>query len=249
MATGSGQRRGLVDLHCHLLWGVDDGCRSPDDSLAAARALVALGYVAAAQTPHARSDFPSQDGALCEERFHALSDLLAREGVPLEVHRGAENFLDERFLDRVALGEPRGLAPAGRYVLVELPFAGSVPRLPDLLFRIRLKGLTPLIAHPERCAEFERPGRAEEAVRLGAGLQLDVGALTGRYGRTARRLAERLLGAGLSAVAATDLHGPVEAERWVGEALSALDKAAGPAGLERLCAENPRRVIAGEELP
>jgi protein-tyrosine phosphatase len=239
---------GLVDLHCHLLWGVDDGCRAPEDSLAAARALVALGYEDVAQTPHARDDFPSRDAALCEARLAELEALLVRQGVPLRVHRGAENFLDEGFLERVARGEPRALGAAGRHVLVELPFAGAVPALPDLLFRIRLKGLGPLVAHPERCAEFERPGRAEEAVRLGAALQLDVGTLTGRYGRTARRLAERFLGDGLYAVAATDLHGPVEAERWVGDALEALERRAGAAGARRLCSENPRRLLAGEEL-
>ncbi len=248
MLTGLGQERGLVDLHCHLLWGIDDGCRSPEDSLAAARALVASGYSDAAQTPHARSDFPSRDSALCEERFLELSALLEHEGVPLAIHRGAENFLDEGFLDRVARGEPRALGAAGRYVLVELPFAGSVPRLPDLLFRIRLKGLVPVLAHPERCAEFERPGRAEESSRLGAALQLDVGALVGRYGRTARKLAERLLGAGLYAAASTDLHGPVEADLWIPDALRTLEKRAGPAEAERLCRDNPRRVLAGEEL-
>jgi len=238
----------LVDLHCHLLWGIDDGCRGPEDAVAAARALAALGYTEAAQTPHARADFPSRDAALCEARFVDLAALLAREGVRLELHRGAENFLDELFLDRVARGEARGLGATGRYVLVELPFAGAVPQLPDLLFRIRLKGLVPLMAHPERCAEFERPGRAEEAVRLGAALQLDVGALTGRYGKNARRQAERILGDGLYAVAATDLHGPVEAERWVAEALGALQRRAGAAEARRLCQDNPRRVLAGEEL-
>jgi len=238
---------GLVDVHCHLLWGIDDGCRSPDDALAAARALAAAGFAEAAQTPHARADFPSRDAALCEARFVELAALLQREGVPLVLHRGAENFLDEGFLERVARGEPRGLG-AGRYVLVELPFAGAVPRLPDLLFRIRLKGLVPVVAHPERCAEFERPGRAEEAVRLGGALQLDMGALLGRYGGTARKLAERLLGDRLYAAAATDLHGPVDAERWVAEALRAIEKRAGAAEAGRLCRENPGRMLRGEEL-
>jgi len=248
MATATAPESGLVDLHCHLLWGIDDGCRNPDDSLAAARALCAAGYHEAAQTPHARPDFASRDPALCEERFHLLEALLEREGVPLLIHRGAENFLDEGFFERVARGEPRALGPAGRFVLVELPFAGSVPQLPDLLFRIRLKGLVPLVAHPERCAEFEKPGRAEESVRLGAALQLDVGALIGRYGRSARKLAERLLADDLYAVASTDLHGPVDAERWVTDALGTLRKKAGAAAVQRLCRENPQRVLAGEEI-
>jgi len=248
MAISNAEPPGLVDLHCHLLWDVDDGCRGPEDSLSAAKALAAVGYRAAAQTPHARADFPSQDASLCEERLRALVALLESEGVPLELHRGAENFLDEAFLERVGRGEPRALGPAGRYVLVELPFAGSVPQLPNLLFRIRLKGLVPLLAHPERCSEFERPGRAEESARLGAALQLDFGALIGRYGRVARKLAERFLAEGLYGVAATDLHGPVEAERWIKEALAALEKKAGSAEARRLCRENPRRVLAGEEL-
>ncbi|HTP52123.1 MAG TPA: CpsB/CapC family capsule biosynthesis tyrosine phosphatase, partial [Anaeromyxobacteraceae bacterium] len=101
---------------------------------------------------------------------------------------------------------------------------------------------------PERCAEFEKPGRAQESVRLGSALQLDMGALIGRYGRTAKKLAERLLGEGLYAVASTDLHGPVDAQRWITEALAALEKRAGAAEVERLCRENPGRVLAGEEI-
>jgi protein-tyrosine phosphatase len=239
---------GYVDLHCHLLWGIDDGCRAPEDALEAARALVDLGYSDAAPTPHARSDFPSQDGALCRERFAELEALLRRERVRLRIHPGAENFLDDAFMERLGRGEPRGLGETGRYVLLELPFASAVPRLPDLVFRVKLKGHSPLFAHPERCAEFERAGRAEEVVRLGGALQLDLGALLGRYGREPRRVAERLLDAGLYAIAATDLHGPAEARRWVTEAHEALTRRAGDQAAARLMGDNPRRVLGGEEL-
>ncbi len=237
-----------VDLHCHLLWGIDDGCRAPEEALEAARALVDLGYSDAAPTPHARSDFPSQDGALCQARFDELRSLLARERVPLQVHRGAENFLDDAFMERLGRGEPRGFGESGRYVLLELPFASAVPKLPDLVFRVKLKGHSPVFAHPERCAEFERPGRAEEVVRLGGALQLDLGALLGRYGREPRRVAERILDAGLYAIAATDLHGPAEARRWVAEAHRALARRAGEEAAARLLGDNPRRALGGEEL-
>ena len=239
---------GYVDLHCHLLWGIDDGCRSPEDAVEAARALADLGYSDAAPTPHARSDFPSRDGALCAARFLELRALLERERVALALHAGAENFLDDAFLERLGRGEPRGYGESGRYVLVELPFVSAVPRLPDLVFRVKLKGHTPVFAHPERCAEFERPGRAEEVVRLGGLLQLDLGALLGRYGREPRRMAERLLDAGLYAIAATDLHGPSEARRWVAEAHQSLASRAGGEAAQRLLAENPRRALRGEEL-
>ncbi len=240
---------GYVDLHCHLLWGIDDGCRGPEEALEAARALVDLGYRDAAPTPHARSDFPSQDGDLCQGRFGELESLLQRERVPLRLHRAAENFLDDAFMERLGRGDARGFGGSGRYVLLELPFASAVPRLPDLVFRVKLKGHWPLFAHPERCAEFERPGRAEEVVRLGGALQLDLGALLGRYGREPRRLAERLLDAGLYAVAATDLHGPGEVRRWVAEAHRELSRRVGDEVAARLLGDNPRRVLGGEELP
>lgn len=238
---------GLVDLHCHLLWAVDDGCRDAAEALAAARALAGAGYTDAVPTPHARGDFPGADPGTCEARLGELRALLAAEGIALALHRGSENFLDEGFFAGIDRGEPRVLG-AGRYTLVELPFAAAVPALPDLVFRVKLKGLTPVIAHPERCAELGRPGRAAEAVRLGAALQLDVGALVGRYGREARRTAERLLDESLYAVAATDVHRPDDAARWIPEALAALARRAGEEALSRLCEANPRRVLSGEEL-
>jgi protein-tyrosine phosphatase len=239
---------GFVDLHDHLLWGIDDGCETPDQTIEAARLLVSLGWSELACSPHADPALPSGDPALCDARRVEAAALLEREGIPLTLHRNAENKLDDRFLARA--DDPatrRGVGTSGRWVLVEAPFSSALPALPELVFLLRRKGILPLLAHPERCLEFERPGRAEEVVRLGGGLQLNIGALAGVYGRTARRLAERFLGERLYTVAATDLHRPASAERWLTEGLAALEKRAGEAELTRLCAENPRRVVAGEE--
>jgi protein-tyrosine phosphatase len=130
---------------------------------------------------------------------------------------------------------------------VEVPFDAPVPALPDLVFRLRRMGVVPLFAHPERCAEFDRPGRAAEVVRIGGALQLNVGALAGVYGKGARRTAERLVDEGLYAVAATDLHRADGAHEWLDEALALLERRAGGATLDRLLGENPRRILAGEE--
>jgi protein-tyrosine phosphatase len=113
------------------------------------------------------------------------------------------------------------------------------------------KGVVPLLAHPERCLELQRPGRAAEVVALGARLQLDLGALSGRYGPVARRTARALLDAGLYAVAATDLHAPAGARRWLERALSELRACAGESAVERLFRDAPARVLAGEtvEMP
>jgi len=86
-------------------------------------------------------------------------------------------------------------------------------------------------------------------VRLGGCLQLNVASLIGLYGKTPRKLAERFLGDGLYAVAATDLHHPAGAEEWIPEALDALEKRVGRQAFDRLTSGNPRRILQGEELP
>lgn len=239
---------GYVDLHCHLLWALDDGCETPDETLAAARLLVELGFTDAAPSPHAVPGLPSGDPARCEARRVEAAGLLAREGVRLTLHANAENRLDEAFLARAGGDGRRGIGESQRWVLVETPFDAPVPALAEIVFGLKRQGVSPLFAHPERCAEFERAGRAEEVVRLGAALQLNVGALAGVYGRGARRVAERLVSEGLYAVAATDLHRPDGVREWVAEALTALEKRAGVETFERMLGENPRRILAGEDL-
>jgi protein-tyrosine phosphatase len=236
---------GWVDLHCHLLPGVDDGAKSLEDSLEMARALVDLGFAAVAPSPHARPEYAPVETV--EARLVEVRAALEREGIPLALGRNAENVLDDAFLR--SLGTPAArMLGEGRYALVELPYTSPVPALPDTLFRIRTKGVTPVIAHPERCLEFERKGRAAEAVRGGALLQLDVGALTGRYGGTARKLARAFLEEGLYALGATDLHAPVGARDWVGRALAELRSRAGEQTFERLMRVTPARLLAGESL-
>jgi protein-tyrosine phosphatase len=239
---------GLVDLHCHLLWALDDGVESAEEALDAARLLASLGFTDAAPSPHASPDWPSGDEAACEARRAELQALLRAEGVGLTLHRNTENKLDEGFLARAEGPGRRGVGETQRWALVELPFRGGVPALPDLVFRLRRKGVLPLFAHPERCTEFEKPGRAEEVVRLGGCLQLNVASLIGLYGKTPRKLAEKLLGDGLYAVAATDLHHPAGAEEWIPEGLDALEKRVGRQAFDALTAGNPRRVLLGEEL-
>jgi protein-tyrosine phosphatase len=237
---------GYVDLHCHLLYGVDDGARALEHSLQMAKALVELGYTDVAPSPHHRPEFAPREQALA--RLEEVQQALVAAGLALRLHPNAENYLfDERLF--AELGTPAArLIGQGPYLLVELPYTAPVPALPELIFRMKLKGVTPLIAHPERCLEFERKGRAAEAVRAGAALQLDVGALIGRYGPIAKKVGREVLGQGLYAVAATDLHSPVGAREWVERALGELRSQVGQGAAEDLLATRPRLLLAGQTL-
>jgi protein-tyrosine phosphatase len=240
---------GYVDLHCHLLPGVDDGARTLADALEMARALVEVGVATVAVSPHARAGFAPVE--VCVERLEELRRALAEAAVPLVLELSAENALvEDGFLE--GLGTPAARpVHRGPYVLVELPYSAPVPALPTLVFQMMRRGTIPLLAHPERCLELQRAGRAAEVVALGARLQLDLGALSGRYGPVARRTARTLVDEGLYAVAATDLHAPSGARRWIERALAELRACAGDAAVERLFRDAPARVLAGEtvEMP
>lgn len=237
---------GYCDLHCHLLYGVDDGARTLEETLEMARALVQLGFRTVAPSPHARPEYAPVE--LARARLEEVRQALDAAGVPLSLHPNAENDLvGDRFLEEVA-GERGRRLGAGRCVLVEAPYTSPVPRLPDLIFAMKVKGVTPLFAHPERCAEFQRPRRPAEAVAAGALLQLDLGALTGRYGKPARKVAEACVDQGLYAVAATDLHSPSGALEWVGKAMAALRARAGDREADALLGERPLRLLRGEAL-
>ncbi len=235
---------GFVDLHLHLLPGIDDGSKSIEESVAMGKALVSLGYTHAAPSPHRRHEYLSKDVALCAVRLNEVKAEFGKEGVALALYSNAEHFfLEEDLLP--SLGTTAQGVGASSVLLVEAPYTTSLPMLNEMIFRMGLKGVTPLIAHPERCFEFEKKGRAAELVAAGALLQLDMGALIGRYGKTAQKLARQFLDDGLYAVAATDLHSPVKAEAWLGESLKALEKAVGAQGFSELVEKRPRRVLEG----
>lgn len=238
-------RVGYVDLHLHLLPGIDDGAQTLEDSIEMARALVDLGYTHAAPSPHHRVEFASKDPALCGVKLNEVRDALAAANVPLQLFKNAENyFLEESLLGEVGTPAARTLG-TGKVLLVEAPHRGPLPMLASFVFKMKLKGVTPLIAHPERCLEFEKKGRAEEMVNAGALLQLDIGAVIGRYGKTAEKLARQFLDEGLYAVASTDLHGPVNARGWVGDSLKALEKAVGAKAFSSLVATRPAALLEG----
>ncbi len=236
---------GLVDLHLHLLPGVDDGSRSMEDSLEMARALISLGYTQAAPSPHHRSEYASLDAALCALKLDEVKVALAAAGLGLELFPNAENFfLEESLMTSLGTKASRTLG-SGKVLLVEAPYQGPLPMLTSFIFKMKLKGVTPLIAHPERCFEFEKKGRAAELVQAGALLQLDMGALIGRYGKAAEKLARQFLEDDLYAVAATDLHSPVNAKTWVGDSLKALEKAVGSQRFTSLVASRPAALLRG----
>lgn len=197
----------MIDLHCHLLPGLDDGPASVEDSLAMARAAVSAGISGVVCTPHQFDGRYANPRRRVLEAVESFRAALAREKIPLEIRPGAEVRLHPELIGRLDRGEILTYGDAGRAILVELPHEAVPPGARELIFQLRLKGLTVVLAHPERNRVFlAEPERLEEFAGGGIVLQVTADSLEGGFGPDVKKLAERILGDGFDVVVATDAH-------------------------------------------
>src|SRR2546421_1832663 len=200
--------RQMIDLHSHILPGLDDGARSYDDSREIAAAAVAEGVTAIAATPHVRGDYPTR-AARMEFGVAELRRFLQAERIDLAVLYGAEIEIQRLWEIPPEELMRLTLAHSKRYVLLEMPYRGWPRSLSAALSLLRAQGLTAIIAHPERNPEVQdRPGRMTEVVREGALLQITSASLDGRLGRASKAPPHRFLDLGLGHLPPSDPHGP-----------------------------------------
>lgn len=236
----------VLDLHNHVLFGLDDGCRTPAESVALAEAAKAAGHAGFVATPHIRPGMFDNDPDGIRRRRDEVAPLLAPTG--LELFLGAEYYFAPELLEAAKKKTLLTLGETSRYVLIELPLRQLPPRCDELLYEIRLRGYVPVIAHPERCEQVARDLDGAQAMfaRNGVLLQLDVGSLVGHYGRTAKKAAEKLVKAGAYHVVACDLHRPEDVAAIVAPAMKALEKlvAKRRGDVKALVETNPRAIVA-----
>lgn len=236
----------MLDLHAHVLPGLDDGAATLAESLDLARAAVADGTSVLAATPHVRDDYPTTPDAM-ERALAAVRSAVAEAGLPLDVRGGGEIALERlATLDQSARAR-FGLAGNPAYLLLEFPYMGWPLSLPDEVFRLLASGVTPVVGHPERNGEVQaEPERLRPLVEAGALVQLTAASVDGRLGRRCREAAFGLLELELAHLVASDGHGPEIRE--VG--LSAAAAAVGDRRLAAWLVEDvPAAIVGGGPLP
>ncbi len=229
----------MLDLHCHLLPGVDDGAVSMDMAVEMARALVEVGVAAATPSPHCGTG-PGGDVApeAAAPLLELLRERLDQEGVALELLPNAEHHVCPGIFERIARGAVVPVGGSGRWLLVELPWAPMV-NPEEVLFRIQALGYHILLAHPERYSYLKEATLAR-LIDRGVRTQLELGSWIGVYGRRARERARRLGDLGMAHVVATDLHRP---ETWLGKARGEFEGRYGAEALVRGWSSTPRLLL------
>ncbi|HZS93746.1 MAG TPA: CpsB/CapC family capsule biosynthesis tyrosine phosphatase [Chloroflexota bacterium] len=238
----------MIDLHNHILPGVDDGAATMEESLEIARQFVSEGVEKVAATPHFNPlEADRVSAADVVELVDSLRTALAAADIPLHVEPGQEIFLTPDLPALLASGEARPLG-SSRWIVVELPFDTLPFYVDDTLFRLQSAGYRPILAHPERYSFVQRdPDKGVALAERDVALQLTAASLLGHYGRRVRNTAEKLLAEGAYSIASSDRHHPGQ-NRSLEAVRKALARLGGQDLAELLLQTNPRRVLANERL-
>lgn len=235
----------FVDIHSHILPGLDDGPPDLATSLGLLEGLRELGFGVFHPTPHqkARAWAPTREQR--EQATSALREALAQRDSSLEIRTAAgENMWDDLFLERQAAGD-FPLYEGGKAFLIEFTPHLLPPALPEQLFRFRVRGLLPVIAHVERYPSLIGKEAALEALEGKAALLVNLSSLGGLGGFGQKRLARRLVERGQIHALASDAHGDPDLEccrkglRWLARHLDQGE-------IDALLVENPKRILQGE---
>ena len=195
-----------VDVHSHLLPGIDDGVKTIEESLQILKEFKGLGYKKIITTPHINPEFYPNTPEIINEKLNELKEAILNEGIDIEVEAAAEYYLGEELMQQVNNNEPL-LTFGSKYLLFECSFLNEPFFLRDFIFKVISLGYKPVLAHPERYAFVQANfDILEDMKNRGVLLQLNISSLVGAYQPMARKLAEKMINKGIVDILGSDCH-------------------------------------------
>lgn len=197
----------MIDIHSHILFDIDDGAKTPEESVELCRGAYEGGYKIITATPHF-SDYRSISSFVCERnaKIQELRDMLLEENIPIKIAAGAELYLSDRIyyadnLDALTLN-------GSRYMLCEMPLGPfDVSRAPQWMDELISRGYVPVLAHPERYIEFHRtPFIIDEFLDRGVIFQVNIDSLIGRNGEAPQMMAVDMVTRKIAMLIGSDAH-------------------------------------------
>ncbi|WP_113928341.1 CpsB/CapC family capsule biosynthesis tyrosine phosphatase [Bacillus sp. P14.5] len=215
----------MIDIHSHILPGIDDGAKSLDDSLEMAKAAVKEGITTIIATPHHMNGKYENDKVTILPLVEELNREIEKEGIPLKVLPGQETRIYGELVEDYREGKLLTLGESTSYLFIEFP-SSSVPRYADrLLFDLQQEGITPVIVHPERNAELiERPEKLYKLVKNGALTQVTGASLTGYFGKKIQKFSHQMIESNLTHFIASDAHNTTSRTFKMEEAMNDMEK-------------------------
>ena len=236
----------MIDIHHHLLHGLDDGAKDLETSVEMARAAIANGITHIVCTPHANDQYAFDPVV----NFQRLMELQDRIGDGLTLGLGCDFHLSYDNIEDHAKRPTRYTINGKRYLLVEFPDMVIPLQMSDTLYNLNVSGTVPIITHPERNYTLAtHPTRMVPWLRSGCLIQITAASLLGRFGKRAQSVAQDLLEKNWVSFIASDAHNLTSRPVVLREAHAKAAKRYGQETADRLCIHNPRAVFYGEPLP
>lgn len=237
----------LIDTHCHLHPGLDDGPADWDEALEMCRIAWHDGVRAVAATAHLSPSWPEATPERIRRSTRQLRKRLEAERIPLDVYPSAEVMVDPDLPEAWCRGELLSVADTSRYLLIEFP-TGVFVDLREIVTELVESGVRPILAHPERCSDLlHAPDTAAELIRRGCLMQVVADSFTDRCSQLHGDL-RTWLRRGWVHLVATDGHSPYDRPPEFAEALENITRWSSPAVAERLCCSNGMAVLEGLPL-
>ncbi|WP_194757978.1 tyrosine-protein phosphatase [Priestia megaterium] len=236
----------MIDLHCHILSGIDDGALNDEISLKMARKSVSEGIHTIVATPHHQNGRYLNEKKDIVQHVQKLNELLKKEMVPLTILPGQEIRLYGEILDDYQEEKILTLNDTGKYLFIEFP-SSQVPHYAEqLLFDVQSKGLIPIVVHPERNSRLlEEPDLLYKFITNGALAQLTAGSVTGRFGKKIKKFSHQLIQSNLVHFVSSDAHNLEGRSFYMMEALKTIESEYGQDTVYGFL-ENAQCVIQGQ---
>jgi len=238
----------VIDIHCHILPGVDDGARTLEDSIEMARAAAAQGIHTIVATPHHRNNqFENYRGDILT-RVEELNLALQEVNIPIEIVPGQETRIYGDLSEGLASEEILPVNLDTPYILVELPTTNVPKYTRKLLYDIQVEGFIPVIVHPERNSELlDRPEKLYELVKGGVLTQVTAASLIGKFGKKIKNFSYEIVQANLTHFLASDAHNINSRGFVIQEAIQELEDSFG-IEMTYTFQDNARRMLEGENI-
>lgn len=195
-----------VDMHSHLIPGIDDGAKTLEDSITMIQRLKELGFRKIITTPHITGEYYPNTPEIILNGLAQVKTALVEQGIDIEIEAAAEYYLDDYF-ENLLNENKKLLTFSDNHILVEFSMLVEPANAFDLIFQLKTRGYQPILAHPERYLYFEKNFKKFEEIKsLGCEMQVNLLSLSGYYGKEQKKLGIKLLQSGMIDYLGTDLH-------------------------------------------
>lgn len=240
----------MIDLHCHVLPGLDDGARLLEETLDMARTAVKNNIDTIVATPHSLNGFFVNTWENVVSLTATVQNAFDIEDISMTLYPAMEAQVCPELFDALKKGLAATINDNSRYLLIEFPPFSMPPGSPDFIHKLRMQGITPVIAHPERHLILQNDlEQLYDLVRQGALCQLTASSITGLLGSAVEKSARQMIKTGLAHVIATDAHSNDERILALSSAVElAADILQDFSRAEKMVTTTPAAIIAGEDV-